>query len=124
MENVNEKLVAAELIFPDGEVNTFKINLISGVITSPLVQTLYEGADGDIASVQKIHDIFSDLFYSGQHKKLYDSIDELCGSMGLQFNKTFSPIRESTEALAYFLKSFLLDFEDIMEEFRGEKLAE
>lgn len=121
MNDNDQKLIAADILFPDGQANCNRINLISGVITLPIVRTLYEGASGDIASVQKIHDIFSDLFYSGQYQELYDSIDELYASMGLQINETISPIRESPEALAYFLKSFLLDFEDIMGDYRIEK---
>lgn len=123
MNDNDQKLVAADILFPDGQANRNKINLISGAITLPLVRTLYEGAADDISSVQKTHDIFSNLFYSGQHQELYDSIDELYGSMGLKIDEAFSPVRANPEALAYFLKSFLLDFEDIMEDYRIEKSA-
>lgn len=123
MSDNDQKLIAAGILLQDGQTNFNKINLISGVITLPLVRTMYEGAAGDMDSVQKMHDILSDLFFSGQYQELYESIEELYSNMGFQIGETFSLICENHEALVYFLKSFLLDFEDIMKDYRFEKSA-
>ncbi|MFT9077641.1 hypothetical protein [Ethanoligenens sp.] len=122
MNDNNQKLITLitdDIILPDGQINYNRINLISGAIALPIVRSLCETDTKDMEMVQKIHDTFSGLFYSGQYQELYDSIDELYGSMGLQM--TLAAISKNHEALAYFVKSFLLDYEDIMEDYRIEK---
>ncbi|MFT9078666.1 hypothetical protein [Ethanoligenens sp.] len=123
MSDNDQKLIAADVLFPDGQINCNRINLISGAVTLPLVRSLCETDTKDMEMVEKIHNIFVDLFYSGQYQELYDSIDELYESMGLQLDDTLVAMCKNQDALKYFVKSFLLDFEDIMEDYRIEKSA-
>lgn len=121
MSDNDQKLIAADVLFPDGKINFNKINLISGAVTLPIVRSLCETDTKDMETAENIHNIFVDLFYSGQYGELYDSIDELYEIMGRQLDETLVAIRKNHGALEYFVRSFLLDFEDIVEDYRIEK---
>lgn len=120
MDENTQRLVTAQLLLPDGTVNLNKINLISGAITAPLVRMVYESNAGDVSGVQKMYDIFYNLFISGEYQELYESLKELYADMGYQFEATFALIHENADALVYFLESFLLDYDDILEDYRVE----
>ncbi|MFT8888959.1 MAG: hypothetical protein ABF904_09100 [Ethanoligenens sp.] len=123
MNSNNQKLIAAEILLPSGETNLNKINLISGAITLPFVRMVYESNAGDVSGVQRMYNLLSGLFFSGQYQELYDSLKEVYDDMGYQFDSTVSLIQDNQDALVYFLESFLMDYEDIMEDYRIEKSA-
>lgn len=120
MNENTQRLVTAQILLPDGTVDLNEINLISGAITSPLVRMVYESNAEDVSGVQKMYDIFYNLFLSGEYQELFDSLSELYADMGYHFNADFALIRESNDALVYFLESFLMDYDDIMEDYRVE----
>lgn len=123
MNSTDQKLIAAEILLPNGETNLNKINLISGAITLPFVRMVYESNNGNMSGVQRMYDNLSGLFFSGQYQELYDSLKEIYDDMGYRFDATVSLIQDNQDALVYFLESFLMDYEDIMEDYRLEKHA-
>lgn len=123
MNSNDQKLIAAEILLPSGETNLNKINLISGAITLPFVRMVYESNAGNVSGVQRMYNLLSGLFFSGQYQELYDSLTEVYDDMGYQFDSTISLIQDNQDALVYFLESFLMDYEDIMEDYRIEKHA-
>lgn len=123
MGNNEHKLIAAEILLPNGETNLNKINLISGAITAPFVRMVYESNNDDVSGVQRMYDILASLFFSGQYQELYDSLKEIYDDMGYRFDEPLSLMQDNQDALVYFLESFLTDYEDIMEDYRIEKHA-
>lgn len=123
MGNNKHKLIAAEILLPNGETNLNKINLISGAITAPFVRMVYESNNDGVSGVQRMYDILAGLFFSGQYQELYDSLKEIYDDMGYRFDEPLSLMQDNQDALVYFLESFLTDYEDIMEDYRIEKHA-
>lgn len=120
MNRMNQDLISDQILLPDGSVNLNKINLISGAITAPLVRMVYDSNVGDMKGVQRMHDIFSGQFFNGEYQEMYDGLAEMYEDMGYRFPADFALIRKNRDALEYFLQSFLLDYEDIMEDYRLE----
>lgn len=89
---MTEKLIAQGILRPTGEISQDKINLLSGAYVPPFVEMLWTVTGGDKDTADRVYAFLSGLYSSGRD-----------GDM--------------LEALRYFLFSFLLDYDDVMQDY-------
>lgn len=113
---MKEKLTAMGILLPTGEVNKDKVNLISGAYVPMLVETLWTvtGGDGDTAG--RLYGLLSGLYSSGQEADMVEAIRVLYGVLGLVFPEPVEALAGCPEARTYFLFSFLLDYDDVIQD--------
>ncbi|CFX91805.1 Uncharacterized [Syntrophomonas zehnderi OL-4] len=92
-------LYANGILLPSGDISRDKINLITGAMTAPFVETLWAFSENDTEVMKRISAIFTHLYSEGRE------VEMLAGH---------------PEARQYFLFSFLLDMDDIMQDFMAE----
>jgi hypothetical protein len=106
---------------PSGEISKDQINLISGAVTQPFVETVWVTTNGDMDTISRMTDLFTRLYDDGQEQELIDVLRLLYGVVGLQFPEEVKQLTQSSEARKYFLFSFLLDFDDVLLDYIAEQ---
>jgi len=106
------------ILTAEGEVNLNKINLMTGVIALPFTRLIYESCAGHVDVINEMESLLSGLYYARKYQELYDSLKEMFSDMGYAFSKDIELLSKHPAALEYFLRSFLLDLEDIMQDYK------
>jgi hypothetical protein len=100
-----------------GEVNIIQINSISGAVSGPLARTLWEMSDCNPTVLPRLHGILNELFRQGRESEIMGLLHLLYSIMCVKIPDTVLAISKHPAAQNCFLAEFLLDLEDIMEEF-------
>jgi len=123
--STNQSLLREKgILLESGEICQDKINLISGSITAPLIETIWAFTDHDTGAMERILVIFSHLYHEGHEAEMMAVLRILHDITGLQFSKDVELLADNAKARQYFLFSFLLDMEDCMQDFMAKFAVE
>ena len=117
----NKLLIDQGILTLSGKISKDKINLLSGVVCQPFVETVWVTTNGDMDTISRMTDLFTRLYDDGQEQELIDVLRLLYGVVGLQFPEEVKQLTQSSEARKYFLFSFLLDFDDVLLDYIAEQ---
>lgn len=109
-------MVQAGILFPSGEPDRNKLNLISGATIPQFCDFFWEASLRDKELVTKLRVIMQTMYDDGKHREILDVLLLLYGLVGLKFPNELELLRESPQALSYFLREMLMDFNDVFDE--------
>ncbi len=112
----NQFLTTENIISSTGEINKDKINLIAGVCTPPFAEMVWTVTGGETETVSRIYNVLNDLYRAGRETEMLEVLRLLYGVLGLLFPEDVELLTEHPEARSYFLFSFLLDYDDVIED--------
>lgn len=116
---MNQTLIDKGILRPSGEVVKDKINLISGAHTQPFAEMLWTVTGGDTDTTDRVYTLLSGLYQEGRETEMLEVLRTLYGVLGLAFPDDVELLAEHPEARSYFLFSFLLDYDDIIEDYKA-----
>lgn len=116
---MNQTLIDKGILRPSGEIVKDKINLISGAHTQPFAEMLWTVTGGDTDTTDRAYTLLSGLYQEGRETEMLEVLRTLYGVLGLAFPDDVELLAEHPEARGYFLFSFLLDYDDIMEDYKA-----
>ena len=105
----NQFLTTENIISSTGEINKDKINLIAGVCTPPFAEMVWTVTGGETETVSRIYNVLNDLYRAGRETEMLEVLR-------LLFPEDVELLTEHPEARSYFLFSFLLDYDDVIED--------
>lgn len=114
---MTEKLIAQGILHPTGEVCRDKINLLSGAYAPPFVEMLWTVTGGDKATADRVYRLLSGFYTSGRDEDMLEALRVLYGVLGLVFPDTVELLAGHRAARRYFLFSFLLDYDDVIQDY-------
>jgi hypothetical protein len=109
-------MVQAGILFPSGEPDRNKLNLISGTTIPQFCDFFWETSLRDKELVTKLNTIMQTMYNEGKHKEMMDVLLLLYGLVGLEFPDELELLKEHPQALSYFLREMLIDFDDVFDE--------
>ena len=112
------------IILQSGTICRDKINLISGAMTTPLLETIWTFSGYDTEAMERVSAIFTNLYHEGREAEMMAVLRILYDLSGLQFPEDVELLATHPEARQYFLISFLLDMEDCMQGLMAEAVGE
>jgi len=112
------------IILQSGTLCWDKINLISGAMTAPLIETIWTFSGYDTEAMERVSAIFTNLYHEGREAEMMAVLRILYDLSGLQFPEDVELLATHPEARQYFLISFLLDMEDCMQDLMAEAVGE
>jgi hypothetical protein len=112
------------IILQSGTICRDKINLISGAMTAPLIETIWTFSGYDTEAMERVSAIFTNLYHGGREAEMMAVLRILYDLSGLQFPEDVELLATHPEARQYFLISFLLDMEDCMQDLMAEAAGE
>lgn len=118
---MQQALIDKGILRPSGEIVKDKINLISGAHTPPFVEMLWTVTNGDTDTTDRVYTILSVLYADGRETEMLEVLRTLYGVLGLPFPKDVELLAGHPEARGYFLFSFLLDYDDAIEDYKTEQ---
>ena len=111
-----ETLLTKGIVYPSGEINKTKINLVAGAITQPFAEMLWATTAGDMDAINRLTHLFLQMNTPKERDRLFQLIQALYALLGLQFSEEALPMGSDPDVLDYFLFSFLADFGDTTRE--------
>jgi hypothetical protein len=113
-------LVSHGSVSPSGKVHKDKINLVSGAVTPPFAEMVWLSSGGDAETINRLTSVLTSMNTPNEREALFRLIQMLYGLLGLRLPKEAVDMAENSEALEYFLFSFLCDFGEVMCEYFAE----
>ena len=117
----NQSLITANIISLSGEVNKDKINLLAGAHTPPFVEMLWTVTGGDTDTTDRVYTLLTGLYQEGRETEMLEVLHVLYDVLGLAFPDDVELLAGHPEARSYFLFSFLLDYDDVLQDFMAEQ---
>ncbi|MEA5015972.1 MAG: hypothetical protein VB099_15580 [Candidatus Limiplasma sp.] len=114
-KNTHQVLSERGILLPNGAISQGKINLISGAITVPLLETLFIFAGKEASAMDRVFDLLNDLYNEGRETEMLAILHILYDVTGLQFSEDVELLTDHSEARHYFLFSLLLDMDDVLQ---------
>lgn len=96
---MNHALIDKGIVLPSGEIGRDKINLLSGAYTPPFVEMLWTVTGGDTETADSVYSVLGGLYTEGREADMMEVL------------------AEHPQARSYFLFSFLLDYDDVVQDF-------
>jgi len=109
-------LLEKGVISSDGELNRNKLNLVSGATIPQFCDFFWEISLRDKKLVTRLNSLMQTMYVEGRHDEMMNVLFILYGLVGLEFPDDIKLLSESREALTYFLREALLDFDDVFSE--------
>jgi len=117
MNQTTENILHEEgILFPTGELNRNKLNLMSGSTIPQFCDMFWEASLRDKELVTTLCSIMQTMYEDGRHKEMMDVLYLLYGLIGLKFPDELKLLRDHQEAMSYLLREMLLDFDDVFTE--------
>ncbi len=115
-------LIEKNLIDEVGTVNVFKVNLISGAHTWPLLSEVWNLYQSDVTLMEELKDFLNAVYEQGQYDTLIGILKVLYSCSGLLIPDDLQMLFncEEKELKESYLYEFLEDFQDIMYDLREE----
>lgn len=115
---MDQLIVSKGIISQSGEICQDKINLISGTVTPPLFEALFTLSGNDVGTMSRVSAIFTHLYGEGREVEMLAVLRILYDVAGLQFPEDVGLLAGHSEARHYFLYSFLLDMDDVLQDIK------
>lgn len=119
-----QTLINKGILISKNEINQDKINLISGAMTAPFLETIWTFSDNNIEAINRLTDILTQLYSASREIEMLAILRILYDVVGMEFPEDVELLASHPEARQYFLFSFLLDVEDCMQDFITEAAGE
>lgn len=117
MNQTTENILHDEgILFTTGELNRNKLNLMSGAKIPQFCDMFWEASLRDKELVTTLCSIMQTMYEKGRHKEMLDVLYLLYGLVGLEFPDVLKLLKDHQEAMSYFLREMLLDFDDVFTE--------
>lgn len=113
--NTQRALSERGILLPNGAISQDKINLISGMIVAPLLETLFIFAGKEVSVIDRAFGLLNDLYNEGRETEMLAILRILHDITGLQFSEDVELLKNHSEARRYFLFSLLLDMDDVLQ---------
>lgn len=94
---------------PCRDIDYNYINLLSGATTSPFLETIQELSEGDTSTIQRINDLFTILYSSGEETDMLEILHILYSVVGMEFPQEIENLSTHAEARSYFLLEILVN---------------
>lgn len=120
----HDTLKSKGILTLQNDINRDKINLISGAITAPFLETLFTFSGNDAGTMNRVSAIFTHLYSEGREVEMLAVLRILYDVAGLLFPEDVELLASHPEARQYFLFSFLLDMDDWMQDIQAEAAGE
>ena len=120
MNDKQKILIESGIMFPDGQINKNKINIVSGTITKPFVEMVWGTTGGDMETINRITDILVTMNTDSDRENLFKIIQMLFGVVGVIFPEEATYMSYDGTALEYFIFSVTADFGEIVQEYKIE----
>ena len=119
---LHRALIEKNLIDEAGTVNAFKVNLISGAHTWPLLSEVWNLYQNDVTSIEELQAFLSAVYEQGHYVILIGILKILYNCCGLLIPDDLQMIFDCEEKYLkeVYLYEFLEDFQDIMYDFQEE----
>lgn len=115
--NINyDTLIKKGILTSKNEINQDKINLISGAITAPLLETIWTFSGYNIEAINRISNILTQLYSENRENVMLDILRILYDVVGMEFPEDVDLLAGHPKARQNFLFSFLLDMDDCMQD--------
>ena len=113
-------LIEKNLIDDAGTVNAFKVNIISGAHTWPLLSEVWDLYQNDVTLMEELQTFLNAVYEQGQYDILIGILKVLYSCCGLLLPDDLRMIFdcEEKELKEAYLYEFLEDFQDIMYDLR------
>jgi hypothetical protein len=113
-------LIEKNLMDDAGTVNAFKVNIISGAHTWPLLSEVWNLYQNDVTQMEELQVFLNAVFEQGQYDILIGILKALYSCSGLLIPDDLQMIFdcEEKELKEVYLYEFLEDFQDIMYDLR------
>lgn len=115
-------LINKGILISRNEINQDKINLISGAMTAPLLETIWAFSGYNIEGINRISDILTQLYDAGREVEMLAILRIIFDVVGMELPEEVELLAGHIEARQYFLFSFLLDMEDCIQDFMIEAI--
>ena len=117
-------LIEKNLIDDAGTVNAFKVNLISGAHTWPLLSEVWNLYQNDVTPMEELQTFLNAVYEQGQYDTLIGILKILYNCCGLLIPEDLQMLFdcEEKELKEVYLYEFLEDFQDIMYDLREEAI--
>jgi hypothetical protein len=123
--NINyDALINKGILTSKNEISHDKINLISGALTAPLLETIWTFSGFNIEAINRISSILTKLHSENRGNEMLDILRILYDVAGMEFPEDVDLLATHPEARRYFLFSFLLDMDDFLQDFMAEAVRE
>ena len=113
-------LIEKNLIDDAGTVNAFKVNIISGAHTWPLLSEVWDLYQNEVTSMEELQAFLNAVYDQGQYDILIGILKVLYSCCGLLIPDDLQMIFDcqEKELKVVYLYEFLEDFQDIMYDLR------
>ncbi|MEW6662565.1 MAG: hypothetical protein ACOY9Y_14225 [Bacillota bacterium] len=119
-----DALINKGILSSKNEISQDKINLISGAMTAPLLETIWTFSGYNSEAINRISSIFTKLYSENRGNEMLDILRILYDVVGMEFPEDVDLLATHPGARQYFLFSFLLDMDDCMQDFMAETAGE
>ena len=109
-------MVQVGTLFPSGEPDRDKLNLISGTTIPQFCDFFWETSLRDKELVTKLRVIMQTMYDDGKHQQMLDVLFLLYGLVGMEFPNELELLKEHPQAFSCFLREMLSDFDDVFDE--------
>ena len=82
---------------------------------------LWTVTGGDTNTADRVYSVLGGLYTDGREADMMEVLRMLYGVLGLQFPDDVELLSEHPQARSYFLFSFLLDYDDVVQDFMAEQ---
>lgn len=100
--------------------NNERLNLLSGAYTAEFAEYVLEFTNYDCETLERMTNLFTTLYNSGMANELMETIKILHNIMGMSFPDDITNVIQNSEALQFYLYEFLLDLEEIYEDWLAD----
>ena len=114
-------LIKKNLIDEAGTINAFKVNIISGAHTWPLLSEVWDLYQNEVTSMEELQTFLNAVYEQGHYDILIGILKVLYSCCGLLLPDDLQMIFdcEEKELKEVYLYEFLEDFQDIMYYLKG-----
>lgn len=121
---MQKALIDKGIILPSGAIGKDKINLIAGAYVPPFAEMVWTVTGGEKETAERIYNVLGALYSEGRETEMMEVLRLLYGVLGLRFPEDVELLAGHPEARGYFLFSFLLDYDDVIQDLIGEAVEE
>ena len=114
-------LMEKGLLFSNGQICKNNVNMLSGRITPPFAEMVWNITGGDMETINRLTDVLVVMNTSEDREKLFKIIKMLYCMVGLKIPDEINIVKQNTDVLEYFILSFILDFKEVISEYVEER---
>jgi len=104
------------ILLTTGEVNSGKLNIISGTMAAPFIETLWELSNNNLDVLNRFYIVISGLYKQGRESEAVEVLHLLYDILDMDYPDDVKLLCSHSEARSYFLFEMLIDIDEIIQE--------